>query len=248
MDTLILTRYFLLIIEVKNIAGTIYFDPVFEQLIRTLNGKEEGSLDPIAQVRRQKMHLSHWMELHQLPKPPIEFWVAISNPSTIIKTAPGNSDVPQRVCHMHQISEKIQSIRHTYSKGRITLAEQKKISQYLTKYHTPPKIDILKMYRITEEQLITGVQCPSCHAIPMQRIQGAWHCPSCGCISKNAHVQTLHDYFLLISTSITNEEFRKWTHLKSRKTAARLLNQLNLPVSGNNRHMMYHQPIGFDDD
>ncbi|WP_188802456.1 nuclease-related domain-containing protein [Sporolactobacillus putidus] len=246
MDTLIMTRRFLLIIEVKNMAGTLYFDPVFEQLIRTLNGREEGFLDPIAQVRRQKKQLTRWMDLHQLPPIPIEFMVAISNPSTIIRTEPGNFAVPQRVAHIHQVPERIQTIRSTCSEEKMTLAELKKIGHYLIKYHTPSEINILKMYQITEDDLITGVHCPSCRAIPMNRTNGTWRCPSCGCKSKNAHVQALHDYFLLISPAITNEEFRKWTHLKSSKTAYKLLQNMNLPVSGNNRCRLYHQPTGFD--
>lgn len=246
MCTLIMTRCFLLIIEVKNMAGTLYFDPVFKQLIRTLNGREEGFFDPIAQVERQKMQLTRWMNLHQLPPIPIEFMVVISNPSTIIRTEPGNSAVPQRVAHIHQVPERIQTIRSTYSEEKMTLAEQKRISHYLIKYHTPSDINILKMYQITEADLIAGVHCPSCRAIPMQRTNGTWHCPSCGCKSKNAHVQALHDYFLLICPAITNEEFRKWTYLKSSKTAYELLQKMNLPVSGNNRRRLYHQPIGFD--
>ncbi|TGA97772.1 NERD domain-containing protein [Sporolactobacillus shoreae] len=248
MDTLILTQYFLLIIEIKNIAGTIYFDPVFHQMIRTWGEKEEGFSDPITQAQLQKTHLARWMVKYHLPRLPIEFFVAVSSPSTIIKTSPGDTTVPQKVCHMHQIPEKIQSMTQVYPKETITLADRKKIEFHFTKYHTPPKIDILKEYQIDPDELITGVHCPQCSAIPMKRIPGAWHCQSCGCVSNNAHIKALFDYFLIVSTTITIEEFQRWTHLESHKTASRLLNELNLPVSGNNRCKIFHQPIGFDDD
>ncbi len=41
IDVLIITNYYLLILEVKNIAGTLFFDQTFNQLIRTKNGEEE---------------------------------------------------------------------------------------------------------------------------------------------------------------------------------------------------------------
>ncbi|MEG9295619.1 nuclease-related domain-containing protein [Mangrovibacillus sp. Mu-81] len=34
MNTLLLSHKFIIIIEVKNLAGTIYFDPVFNQMIQ----------------------------------------------------------------------------------------------------------------------------------------------------------------------------------------------------------------------
>ncbi|MDQ7861687.1 nuclease-related domain-containing protein [Peribacillus frigoritolerans] len=42
LDTLLISKKYALIIEVKNIAGAIYFDPHFNQLIRTIEGKRNG--------------------------------------------------------------------------------------------------------------------------------------------------------------------------------------------------------------
>ncbi|RYM06648.1 NERD domain-containing protein [Sporolactobacillus sp. THM7-7] len=248
IDTLILTHCYMAIIEIKNFAGSLYFDPVFSQMIRTLNGQEECFFDPIAQVKRQQMHLDKWMDLHQLPKLPIYYFIAISNPETLIKTPPGNSTVPGVVFHAHQVPEKIRSIRRAHRKERITADERKKISRYLTRYHTPYDIDILNKFHINEEELITGVGCPNCSAIPMKPAnRGTWFCSSCGCTSINAHISATHDYFLLKSKTITNEQFRIWTHLKSRKTATRLLKNMRLPIFGAKRGTKYRQPPDFDD-
>lgn len=55
MDTLILTNHFALIIEVKNISGTLHFDQRFNQLIRvSQDGREEGFPDPFSQVSQQQ--------------------------------------------------------------------------------------------------------------------------------------------------------------------------------------------------
>ena len=57
IDTLILSPYFVLIIEVKNIYGTITFDNM-GQAIRTRNdGTEEGFNNPVEQVILQEYQL-----------------------------------------------------------------------------------------------------------------------------------------------------------------------------------------------
>ncbi|MBU8771105.1 nuclease-related domain-containing protein [Cytobacillus oceanisediminis] len=61
IDTLILSPYFALIIEVKNILGTLLFDETFNQFIRTRNEKEEGFPNPLIQAKRQKTQLKTWL-------------------------------------------------------------------------------------------------------------------------------------------------------------------------------------------
>ncbi len=62
MDTLILTNHFALIIEVKNISGTLHFDQKFNQLIRvSQDGREKGFPDPFSQVSQQQKRLQDWL-------------------------------------------------------------------------------------------------------------------------------------------------------------------------------------------
>ena len=50
IDTLILTSNFALILEVKTIKGTLFFDTKFKQMIQILDGKKKGYPYPITQV------------------------------------------------------------------------------------------------------------------------------------------------------------------------------------------------------
>lgn len=50
IDSLILSKKEIIILEAKNISGTLYFDRKFKQLVRILDGKEEGFRDPLSQV------------------------------------------------------------------------------------------------------------------------------------------------------------------------------------------------------
>ncbi|MBP1949720.1 nuclease-related domain-containing protein [Virgibacillus litoralis] len=85
IDTLILSPQFLLIVEVKNIAGTVMYDE-FGQAIRiTKKGEEENLGNHIEQINLQHFRLLRWMREHGFPVTPIEKLIAYSNPNTIIK-------------------------------------------------------------------------------------------------------------------------------------------------------------------
>lgn len=71
LDTLILSTSFFLIIEAKNISGTLSFDPVFKQLIRTVNETVEVFPDPIPQVKHQQFQLTEYLRNTKLPSIPI---------------------------------------------------------------------------------------------------------------------------------------------------------------------------------
>ncbi|MFC0270255.1 nuclease-related domain-containing protein [Metabacillus herbersteinensis] len=56
MDTLLLSQSYLLILEVKNMSGTLPFDNKFKQLIRTLDGKQESYPYPLVQIQQHEDH------------------------------------------------------------------------------------------------------------------------------------------------------------------------------------------------
>ncbi|WP_053433748.1 nuclease-related domain-containing protein [Sporosarcina globispora] len=78
IDMLLLCSNFILILEIKNISGTIYFDPTFNQLIQTKQENERGFPDPLIQARRQQKELSKWLSV----KVPIESLTALKLPYT----------------------------------------------------------------------------------------------------------------------------------------------------------------------
>ncbi len=46
IDTLVISKHYILLIEVKNLAGSIYFDPVFSQLIQMKDDQKLAFPDP----------------------------------------------------------------------------------------------------------------------------------------------------------------------------------------------------------
>ncbi|HAQ06766.1 MAG TPA: NERD nuclease, partial [Bacillus bacterium] len=125
-----------------------------------------------------------------------------------------------------------------YKKEILSGKEHKKLSKLLAKNDVPIGSH-LDQFKIDPSQYLTGVQCPTCSLYAMERYSGTWNCKHCDTISKDAHKQALEDYFLLISPTITNKQFRVLTHIDSPKLATKLLVNLNLPSQGTTKNRIY---------
>jgi hypothetical protein len=241
IDILLLTSNYLVILEIKNMNGTLCFDQKFHQLIRALNGKEEAFPDPITQVKRQKKHLQKWLISNHFPSLPIFPLIVISNPATLIKSIPAYSDeVTRKVIHASQLHSKIEQINQQVKDDVLSTREVNKLSRLLLKLHSPHNPDILPHFQLEKKDLLRGIQCPTCKNLEMQRVNGSWTCSSCKTSRKDAHVAALDDYCLLISATITNQELRKFLKITSVSSGAYLLKQLKLETTGSYRHRKYH--------
>ncbi|WP_085524318.1 nuclease-related domain-containing protein [Tuberibacillus sp. Marseille-P3662] len=243
IDSLVISSHLAVIIEVKHMSGTLFFDNTFNQLIQTKSKKERAYLNPLAQVRRQKHLLERLMQSNQVHLP-IDYLVVSSNAHAILKAKPENQEGFQKVIRVEQVLEKILSLHHIHPKPMLTLSNMNKIMTLLLNKHNPVDTNILKTYSIDVNNIICGVQCPACKKYSMTRKFGEWYCSICQCVSKKAHKQALLDYFLLFGSKITNRQCRDFLHLTSRKVAWQLLKDLNLPSDGENRTTFY--TLSFD--
>ncbi|WP_209125534.1 nuclease-related domain-containing protein [Alkalihalobacillus sp. BA299] len=234
MDTLVLTPKFLLILEVKNINGSLIFDQTFQQLIRTSNDVEEAFPDPLLQVERQKRQLDMWLLKHKFPPVPIKTIVVISNPSTIIKAAPN-----KEVIHAASLPNKLIMLDKFSNKEILTLKEIKKLSNLLIKQHQPRDQNLLQQYQIPHTDILTGVHCPECFRIAMIRKRGKWVCPECTTHSSDAHIFSLKDYSLLIDKEVTNQQVRTFLNIMSTTVAKKLLIASNFEQIGENKGRKY---------
>lgn len=240
MDTLLLSPHFFLILEVKNISGSLYFDQTFHQLIRTTNGKEEGFPDPILQVKKQEKQLKTWLSEHHFQSIPVVSLVVISNSSTIIRCTSHEKEIKEKVIHSAVLPIKLKSLEALHHAEKLSNKELRKIARSLHKYHQPYQPAILQQFQITDKDIRTGVQCPACKHLPMQRINGRWNCDHCGSTSKDAHITSLEDYSLLFSSTITNQQMRRFLHITSVKQTRNLLTAMNLRQTGMTKGRRYH--------
>lgn len=238
IDSLLLSSSFALIIEAKNIAGTLTFHSHFNQMDRTLHDKVDTFDDPLLQVKRHRLLLQKWLKHNYFPQIPIEYLVFSSNSSTALRNPFNEPEIFDRVCPPGKIIFKIEEFLSKYTKEILTIKEQKKLSKLLIKSDEPLGSH-LHQFKIPPDDYLTGVQCPSCSRYAMERYSGSWHCAFCGAKSKDAHLQALDDYFLLINQTINNRQFRNFAHLNSVKLASKLLSNSNLIAFGTTKNRIY---------
>ncbi|UYZ21517.1 NERD domain-containing protein [Mesobacillus jeotgali] len=246
IDTLIITPYFLLIIDSKNYAGTLIFLPEFNQLIRIQNDIEEVFPDPILQAKIQASQLKAFLKKFHITPPPTEYLVAISNTQALIKNPTNDKEVSYRVFRSSNVAFKIPPIYKKHPQSLLSKNDMKKIARLLIKAHEPLVPDPKSM-NLPIEKMVKGVQCASCETFGMDYHQGKWTCKSCGQKSLDAHIQALRDYFLIYGPSITNKQFRDYLKLNSSSTSKRLLSSMDLVFSGTNKGRIYSPGKSFFD-
>jgi Nuclease-related domain len=240
IDQLIITPQFLLILEIKNHAGHLYFDDKVKQLIRTLDGKREGFEDPIEQVKRQSYHLMKILEQYKFPVVPIERLVVITNPSSVVEFSPTNKEAFARVIKSPQLQHKFTECQQMYQETVLKTKEIRKLIKQLIKKHDAYDPDVCELFQIDKRELTKGVFCPKCELPYTMKYKGAnWRCANCKYQSKSAHVDALIDYGLLISPTITNAECKNFLHLPSTSVTTHLLKALHLPYTGFTKSRSY---------
>lgn len=244
IDKLLLSKQYILMLEVKNWYGTLYFDGD-RQVIRVGDdGREEGLPNPIIQVKLQRHRLQKWLRMYNFPHVPILYFVVISFPSTIIKPLFPQSTVPNEVIYSKSLPFHIHEQNHIYTNQVLDQRTFQQIFDRIQADHTPSKADVLKKFGISKNELIKGVFCPECAANPMKKEHNKWLCPQCHHASRSAHLQALHDYKLLIGDTITNQDAREFLRIDSSHVMKRILQKEGFPVSGKNRWQKYTLDFG----
>lgn len=239
IDRILISQKFLIIIEIKNMAGTLYFNNEPQQLVQIFNNEEKAYSCPVIQVERQKSQLETFLKKHRVTEIPIIPLVVISHTNTVIKIAQSFKKSKQIVIHGSALPTKVKSIEEHLKQEYTTQKEVKKVERLLLKYHEELNPDYLTIFEIPQSNLLTGVACPSCQTLPMYRKRGSWYCPTCQHSSKDAHIAALQDYSLLIDPTINNQKLRNFLHLPSESTARKILSKLKLTQLNKNRGRIY---------
>ncbi|WP_188632271.1 nuclease-related domain-containing protein [Lentibacillus kapialis] len=242
IDSLILTKKALYILEIKNQKGTFKYDSEQRQLTQSVNGEIKSYKDPILQAEAQKTHLQSWLAQHNIFNIPIETLVVVAYPSTVIENVTKDADVYNKIIHNESLHHQLDRLSSNYTKDILTNSDIKKLCQILIKGNMPLRTDILHSHNIGEHHLIKGIPCEKCDQYPMKRLYKKWQCPRCNAISYNAHERVILDLFLLHGPTITNKQCRELLQVASRKTIYVILNSMNLKHSGNNSARVYYSP------
>ncbi|RDU37591.1 hypothetical protein DRW41_07050 [Neobacillus piezotolerans] len=240
IDCLILTARYCLVIESKNIKGILFFDHVFDQLIRTNGDLQEAFEDPITQAKNILLQLKAILK-ELVPNLPFDFIVSIASSKTVLKS---DSQPMKQVCHAYSLVQKILEMDKFYSREALNNFEIEEVCKLLLKLHSPDQPNIMKIYGLTDRDILKGIYCPKC-AEKMALHNTKWICRKCDYHSKDAHVQKIKDYFLIYRPFITNKQLRFFLDIPSRRSAYRMLTSCQLRLTGNGKGRIYYAPPSF---
>lgn len=242
MDILLLSKQFFLIIEVKNIAGSVTYDPSNQQLIQHYHDKEIVYRDPFLQVQRQKQQLYKYIEKASITNPPpISTLVILSNPQTLIKENASSQNL--KLIRPDRLTNKISEYEKMYKYECVTQKDIKKLSRQLLKGHTTEEYNVMQKFELTDADLTPGIHCPKCSYLPMSRKRYSWLCLRCKYENNDVYLPSLQDYYYLFGHTINNSQLRSFFHLRSRHSVRKIFNRLNLPSTGNTKAANYTLPF-----
>ncbi|RKQ31562.1 nuclease-related domain-containing protein [Oceanobacillus halophilus] len=239
IDSLLMSAYFNLDVEVKNWLGTVIFGQNGQVTRRTQDGKEEGFDNPVSQAKTQVYRLQKWLHNHGFPQLPTEYLVDISYPKTIITSSSPNINIPHEVIHNNELLFRIQKFEEKYNKKMLPTKELLTIANALKEAHVPPEIDLLEKYQMSVGDLIRGVFCTECGAVPMDRDRRKWFCQKCKCYSNTAHIPALNDLKLIVGDFITNRQLRYFLKVDSADVIKRIMKKEGYSLIGSRKQSKY---------
>lgn len=226
MDSIIISKKAIYIIEMKDYSNKITFDTNLNQCIRSDGDIEMGYRHPIAQAENQKLLLETWLEQNFSRHIPVRYFVVFSDPNTMIDVIGDKEAIAEIVLHANHLPNKVLNIDNEINN---TMKQKSHlIGKRILKENKDFEIDILKEYQISRNDILSGVQCPKCQTLGMKRGHGKWICMRCKSVSKQAHLKALSDYLILINPYISNKECMRLLNVSSKDVTTRILKSSNL--------------------
>lgn len=232
IDTLIITPYYLLVLEVKQISGTLFYKPSQHEFYRVHdNNQSENFSNPFDQAYRHQLFLEHLLKKWKVDIP-VTYAVIIANHRA--KLDHSLRDFP--IFHLSGIPTFLENlnVEYPHSSAKISFIQNK-----LTQLYSP----LPPRRSIEQNRLRNGVLCRECRYVHVMYYQkGYWNCPVCCAKNKEALKETLHQYRVLISPRITNKEFRSFVKIENKEIASKILQRLGIEKVGRKKGTYYIIP------
>jgi hypothetical protein len=218
IDTLIITRKCITILEIKNIKGKILFQRTPEQLIRELNGVITTFKCPEQQLKRHVYKLQTLLE-HLKVKLPIKSLIVLAYSKTHVALPPQFAKITMG-CDISAHIEEFNAMPDLISAQAFNNLVSS-ISSRSREFIPKP---LAQTYHLELAHILTGLICPICH----QKITMQNHCSTCNISRRTLQQQAIEDWFYLVKDTITNSECVHFLELKDKFAASYLLKKLKL--------------------
>lgn len=239
LDTLILTRHFLILMEIKKYAGTIFFEEEQGKTIKVSPNQDIEKFECAAHQIDRAVHGLHKI-LENFPNyPPIIPILVMANAKVEIAKYPQSVPVKYKMQLPKYIRTKL-ATQEQITTNEFSEIEKQIQTHMATKQRTP----LCERYEIPIAALKKGVLCPHCNE-KMEKKQGrSWTCQPCRLTSHTLIHQTIEDWFYLISHTLTNQQLCQFLDVHT-KSASHILSQLTLRKIGQTSNAYYIQKNEF---
>ncbi|MGE7925390.1 nuclease-related domain-containing protein [Viridibacillus arvi] len=229
IDSVLLTQSYILLIEIKNMRGTLHFQEQPYQLIQELEGQSIAYHCPQMQLLRASDTFERWLKNTKFQQVPIYKTIIMPNHRTVIKTAP--TTVPLIMSkEIALFIQKLNELPVVINEAQLeALIHSIKVNNKSYK-HRP----LCEKYNIPIEQIRKGIIC-HCGTSGIRISERTWHCPKCQAVIPNAIEQTLYDWFSICAEEITITECIDFLSCNSRTLISRVLNNNNYIALGKTR-------------
>lgn len=233
IDHLLKTPYYGVILETKNMAGSLEFRDNPPQLIQK---REDGQIkyyeSPVVQLERNIELFSAWLAERDIELP-LYGAIVLAYPKQHVEIPPANT----KILFPNLIPPFIKSL--SQQGKRLDITTFNRLSGEILRCHQTyiPK-PICESYQVPIQDVQPGVRCESCGKIGMNKLPRTWHCPFCKVNNHLAHRGTLVEWFLVVKRTITNRECREFLGVDI-YTANRILNSMNLVSKGTFKDRIY---------
>ena len=229
MDTVFVCEGFVLIVELKHIAGEIRYDTSSNQLVRLYNGQSLALGDPFSQVMRHETWMQQFLWEIGVELPVITA-IVVTTSSSIL------GQMPERyhIFKLEGLRIKLQDWFARFPR-KVNHTMLHVLHEEMMKCYKPQKWQ----HPFPNVKLRNGALCEC--GLRMEYKFGTFYC-RCGNKSREALLQGLHDYRLLIDEWITNKQFREFFGMESVYMASKKLNRLNLESKGQTKSRQYLIP------
>ena len=239
VDTVVLTQSCVFLLEVKNITGKLQFKENPSALHSVLaDGNIRSYKSPITQMNETTMRMRIFLKNLGCPLPLVSI-IVIAHPSQIVEEAP----IAARILSAGEVSFYLSEIKQ--QNPLLSIEELHRLGQaFLNAHQDYHPFPLAPKFQIELSEIEPGVFCPRCRFGKMERTKVAWECETCRLISRNAHLEALNDWFMLIKTSITTAECQDFIGLKNLNTAKQFLMKSGCQPVGGRRYRHYiRQPL-----
>jgi len=233
IDHLLKTPHYGVVLETKNLAGSLEFRDNPPQLIQK---REDGQIkyyeSPVVQLERNMELMSAWLSQRNIDLP-LYGAIVLAYPKQHVEIPPADT----KILFPNLIPPFIKGLPQQ-GKGLNTSTFNWLSSELLRSHQTYIPKPVCESYQIPIGDIQPGVRCESCGKLGMIKVPRTWHCQFCKVNNQLAHRGALVEWFLVVKRTITNRECR-WFLGVDIHTAKRILLSMDLIPCGTYRDRSY---------